>query len=181
MKDNSIKLQRLIEELLDYQRALHAAAALAPRKLALDTLVREVARGHELAAQAKGQRLDLELERVHVNADPEKLRSIVDNLIGNAVKFTPAGGSVAVLARSSGDEAVIDVIDSGPGVPAEERESIFDSFFRGRAKASARVEGSGLGLAIAREFVEAHGGKISVLAEERGAHFRVALPRRMAA
>ncbi len=181
MKDNSIKLQRLIEELLDYQRALHAVAALAPRKLALDTLVREVARGHELAAQAKGQRLDLELERVHVNADPEKLRSIVDNLIGNAVKFTPAGGSVAVLARSSGDEAVIDVIDSGPGVPAEERESIFDSFFRGRAKASTRVEGSGLGLAIAREFVEAHGGKISVLAEERGAHFRVALPRRMAA
>jgi len=181
MKDNSIKLQRLIEELLDYQRALHAAAALAPRRLSLDALVREVARGHELAAQAKGQRLALELERVQVNADPEKLRSIVDNLIGNAVKFTPAGGSVEVLARSSGDEAVIDVIDSGPGVPAEERDSIFDSFFRGRAKASARVEGSGLGLAIAREFVEAHGGRISVLAEERGAHFRVALPRRMAA
>ena len=181
MKDNSIKLQHLIEELLDYQRALHAAAALAPRRLALDTLVREVAQGHELAAQAKGQRLALELERVQVNADPEKLRSIVDNLIGNAVKFTPAGGSVAVSARSSGDEALIDVIDSGPGVPAEERESIFDSFFRGRANASSRVEGSGLGLAIAREFVEAHGGKISVLAEERGAHFRVALPRRMAA
>ena len=181
MKDNSIKLQRLIEELLDYQRALHAAAALAPRRLALDALVREVARSHELAAQAKGQRLALELERVQVNADPEKLRSIVDNLIGNAVKFTPPGGSVAVSARSNGSEALIDVIDSGPGVPAEERESIFDSFFRGRAKASARVEGSGLGLAIAREFVEAHGGRISVLAEERGAHFRVALPRRMAA
>ena len=181
MKDNSVKLQRLIEELLDYQRALHAAAALAPRRLALDTLVREVARSHELAAQAKGQKLALELERVQVNADPEKLRSIIDNLIGNAVKFTPAGGNVAVLARSSGDDAVIDVIDSGPGVPAEERDSIFDSFFRGRAKASARVEGSGLGLAIAREFVEAHGGKISVLAEERGAHFRVAFPRRLAA
>ena len=181
MKDNSVKLQRLIEELLDYQRALHAAAALAPRQLALDALVREVARSHELAAQAKGQKLALELERVQVNADPEKLRSIVDNLIGNAVKFTPAGGSVAVSARSSGDEALIDVIDSGPGVPAEERDSIFDSFFRGRAKASARVEGSGLGLAIAREFVEAHGGRISVLAEERGAHFRVALPRRGAA
>jgi len=181
MKDNSIKLQRLIEELLDYQRALHAAAALAPRRFALDTLVREVARAHELAAQAKGQKLVLELERVQVNADPEKLRSIVDNLIGNALKFTPPGGSVAVLACSSGDDAVIDVIDSGPGVPAEERDSIFDSFFRGRAKASARVEGSGLGLAIAREFVEAHGGRISVLAEERGAHFRVALPRRMAA
>lgn len=181
MKDNSVKLQRLIEELLDYQRALHAAAALAPRKLALDTLVREVARSHELAAQAKGLRITVNAEAGSVVADPEKLRSVVDNLVGNAVKFTPAGGSVSVLARSRGDEALIDVIDSGPGVPPEERDSIFDSFFRGRAKASARVEGSGLGLAIAREFVEAHGGKISVLAEERGAHFRVALPRRLAA
>ena len=181
MKDNSIKLQRLIEELLDYQRALHAAAALTPRKLALDALVREVARSHELAAQAKGLHVKVNAEAGSVVADPEKLRSVVDNLLGNAVKFTPAGGSVEVVARSSGDQAFIDVIDSGPGVPVEERESIFDSFFRGRAKASTRVEGSGLGLAIAREFVEAHGGKISVLAEERGAHFRVALPRRMAA
>jgi two-component system sensor histidine kinase GlrK len=181
MRDNSVKLQRLIEELLDYQRALHAAAALEMRPVSLQSLVQEAMRSHELAAQAKGLRIAVEAQAATVDADPEKLRSVVDNLIGNAVKFTPAGGNVAVLARSSGDEALIDVIDSGPGVPAEERDSIFDSFFRGRAKASARVEGSGLGLAIAREFVEAHGGRISVLAEERGAHFRVALPRRKAA
>jgi two-component system sensor histidine kinase GlrK len=93
------------------------------------------------------------------------------------VKFTPAGGSITVLARANGGEALIDVIDSGPGVPAEERESIFDSFFRGRAKANSRVEGTGLGLAIAREFAEAHGGRISVVAEGSGGHFRVRLPR----
>jgi two-component system sensor histidine kinase GlrK len=140
--------------------------------------VREVAQSHELAAEAKGLRMAVDAQAATVEADPEKLRSIIDNLIGNAVKFTPAGGSVSVLARSSGDEALIDVIDSGPGVPPEERDSIFDSFFRGRAKSGARVEGSGLGLAIAREFVEAHGGRISVLGEPSGAHFRVALPRR---
>jgi two-component system sensor histidine kinase GlrK len=181
MKDNSIKLQRLIEELLDYQRALHAAAALQVKPVSLKSVVQEAMRAHELAAQAKGLRIEVDAQATTVQVDPEKLRSVVDNLVGNAVKFTPAGGSVAVLARASGDQALIDVIDSGPGVPVEERDSIFDSFFRGRAKASARVEGSGLGLAIAREFVEAHGGKISVLAEERGAHFRVALPRRLAA
>jgi len=181
MKDNSIKLQRLIEELLDYQRALHAAAALEVRMVSLDTVVHEAAQPHELAAQAKGLRVAIDAEAATLEADPDKLRSIVDNLIGNAVKFTPAGGSVSVLARSSGDQTLIDVIDSGPGVPAEERESIFDSFFRGRARAGGRVEGSGLGLAIAREFVEAHGGRISVLAEARGGHFRVALPRRIAA
>jgi two-component system sensor histidine kinase GlrK len=181
MKDNSIKLQRLIEELLDYQRALHAAAALQVQSIALKPLIQEAMRAHELAAQAKGLHIELDAQSATVEADPEKLRSVVDNLIGNAVKFTPAGGHVSVHARSSGDQALIDVIDSGPGVPAEERESIFDSFFRGRARGHGRVDGSGLGLAIAREFVEAHGGKISVLAEARGGHFRVALPRRIAA
>jgi len=144
-------------------------------------VVQEAAQSHELAAQAKGLRVAIDAEPATLEADPDKLRSIFDNLIGNAIKFTPAGGSVSVLARLSGDQTLIDVIDSGPGVPAEEREAIFDSFFRGTARAGARVEGSGLGLAIVREFVEAHGGKISVLAEARGGHFRVALPRRVAA
>jgi len=180
MRDNSVKLQRLIEDLLDYQRALHTAASLAPRTVALESLVREVAGSHGLAIQAKGQRLDLDLARVSVEADPEKLRSILDNLIGNAVKFTPSGGLISVAVRASGEEAEIDVIDSGPGVPEEERESIFNSFFRGRAKASGPIAGSGLGLAIAREFAEAHGGRIRVLAEDGGGHFRVTLPRKSA-
>jgi two-component system sensor histidine kinase GlrK len=180
MRDNSVKLQRLIEDLLDYQRALHTAASLEPRSVALESLVREVTGSHELAMQAKGQRLGLDLARVNVEADPEKLRSILDNLIGNAVKFTPAGGLISVVVRSSGEEAEIDVIDSGPGVPEEERESIFNSFFRGRAKASGPIAGSGLGLAIAREFAEAHGGRIRVLPEDGGGHFRVTLPRRSA-
>jgi two-component system sensor histidine kinase GlrK len=178
MRDNSVKLQRLIEDLLDYQRALHAAASLLPRPLALDAVIREVTRGHELAMQAKRQQLALELERLHVEADAEKLRSILDNVLGNAVKFTPPGGSIAVSARAEGGEAVIDVVDSGPGVPAEERDAIFQSFFRGRAPAGGRVEGTGLGLAIAREFAEAHGGRISVVARSHGGHFRIVLPRR---
>jgi two-component system sensor histidine kinase GlrK len=178
MRDNSVKLQRLIEDLLDYQRALHSAASLQPRTVALDALVQDVARPHRLAVQAKGQRLDLDLDKVSVEADPEKLRSIIDNLLGNAVKFTPAGGTIRVLTRAVDREAMVDVIDSGPGVPLEERESIFESFFRGRAKASGRIEGTGLGLAIAREFVEAHGGRISVVGETSGGHFRITLPRK---
>jgi two-component system sensor histidine kinase GlrK len=183
MRDNSVKLQRLIEDLLDYQRALHAAASLEPRPIALDALVREVVRSHELAMRAKAQALTLDLDEVTVEADPEKLRSILDNLLGNAVKFTPGGGTISVAARAAGGagaEAVIDVVDSGPGVPTEERDVIFNSFFRGRAKASGRIEGTGLGLAIAREFVEAHGGRISVVPRKNGGHFRVTLPRKAA-
>jgi two-component system sensor histidine kinase GlrK len=178
MRDNSVKLQRLIEDLLDYQRALHAAASLLPRPLALDGVIREVMRGHQLAMQAKRQDLALELERLNVEADAEKLRSILDNVLGNAVKFTPPGGSIAVTSRSDGTDAVIDVVDSGPGVPPEERDSIFQSFFRGRAPAGGRVEGTGLGLAIAREFAEAHGGRISVVTRANGGHFRIVLPRK---
>jgi two-component system sensor histidine kinase GlrK len=184
MRDNSVKLQRLIEELLDYQRALHAAASLEMKTLVLDKLVTEAVRGHQLAAASKGLRLLIDAESATLDADPEKLRSIVDNLISNAVKFTPPGGTISVKARAAAGEAVIEVMDSGPGVPPEERESIFNLFFRGRTQAkngsSGGVKSSGLGLAIARELVEAHGGQIAVVADGTGGHFRVTLPRRSA-
>src|SRR6267142_341649 len=156
MRDNSVKLQRLIEELLDYQRALHAAASLEVRLVELNELVRDAAQSHELAAQAKGLRLTIDAHSATLEADPQKLRSIVDNLISNAVKFTPPGGTISVRARALAGEAVIEVMDTGPG-----------------------SKGSGLGLAIARELVEAHGGQIAVVAGG-GGHFRVTLPRRSA-
>lgn len=180
IRDNSVRLQRLIEDLLDYQRALHAASSLEVSTVKLDALVREVADAHRLAALAKGQRVSLELAPVAVQGDAEKLRSIVDNLLGNAVKFTPPGGSISVRSREADGRVTIEVIDSGPGVPPVEREAVFESFFRGRAKAGGRVEGSGLGLAIAREYVEAHGGRIALVAEASGGHFRVTLPKRPA-
>ncbi|HEY7240920.1 MAG TPA: ATP-binding protein [Burkholderiales bacterium] len=181
VRDNSVKLQRLIEELLDYQRALHAAASLEVKPVGLDSLVTEAVRAHELAARSKDLRLEIDAEAAMLEGDPEKLRSIIDNLVSNAVKFTPPGGRITVKARVQSGEAVIEVIDSGPGVPPEERESIFDLFFRGRGKGEGtRIKGSGLGLAIARELVEAHGGRIAVVPEGRGGHFRVTLPRRSA-
>jgi len=180
MRDNSIKLQRLIEELLDYQRALHAAASLEVKTVVLDVLVGEAVREHELAARAKGLTLEIDAQAASLEADPDKLRSVVDNLISNAVKFTPPGGRILVRARVASGEAMIEVLDSGPGVPAEERESIFKLFFRGRNKADSGMKSSGLGLAIARELIEAHGGHIAVVAEGVGGHFRVTLPRRSA-
>jgi two-component system sensor histidine kinase GlrK len=108
------------------------------------------------------------------------LRSIVDNLLGNAIKFTPAGGIISIRASEGDGGVVIEVIDSGPGVPVVERDAVFESFFRGRAKSGGHIEGTGLGLAIAREYVEAHGGRIALVAEGPGAHFRVTLPKRPA-
>src|SRR6185295_5553173 len=166
LRDNSVKLQRLIEELLDYQRALHAAASLEVKTVVLDALVGEAARAHELAARAKGLTLEIDAQPATLEADPDKLRSVVDNLISNAVKFTPPGGRILVRARVASGEAMIEVLDSGPGVPLEEHDSIFNLFFRGRNKADSGMKSSGLGLAIARELVEAHGGHIAVVPED---------------
>ena len=180
MRDNSAKLQRLIEELLDYQRVLHAAAVLETQPVALDALLREVAHSHGLSAAAKGLQFALELPPLRLEADREKLRSVFDNLVGNAVKFTPRGGRVTLRLQDLGNDVLVEVVDTGPGVPPEERETIFDTFFRGRVRGSARVESSGLGLAIAREFTEAHRGRIDLVAGGPGGHFRVRLPKRAA-
>ena len=180
LRENAIKLQGMIEDLLDYQRSLHSAATLDAERIALEPLLRSSVQAHRLAAAAKGQRLVVEVAPATVWADATKLRSIVDNLLGNAIKFTPSGGVITLLAQERGGEVEIDVIDTGPGVPMEEREAIFDAFFRGRAGASGRAEGTGLGLAIARDFVKAHGGRIEVVPGSTGGHFRVLLPMRPA-
>jgi two-component system, NtrC family, sensor histidine kinase GlrK len=180
MRDNSVKLQRLIEELLGYQRALHAASGLQIGALSLEGLLRQSVRSHQLAAQAKAQRVELDVVPVTLWADAAKLRSVIDNLLGNAVKFAPTGGDIRIRARESEGQVTIDVFDSGPGVPVEEREVIFEAFYRGRAGAFGRAEGTGLGLAIAREFTEAHGGRIQIISGGRGGHFRITLPLRPA-
>lgn len=182
LRDNSLKLQTMIDDLLDYQRALHSAATLNGEAIALEPLLREAVSAHGLEAQAKGQRIVLEaVPEAMLWGDAGKLRSVVDNLVGNAVKFTPQGGTITVAAIEHLADVQIDVIDTGPGVPAEEREAIFDAFFRGRAGNGGRGHGhgTGLGLAIARDFVKAHGGHIEVIpADGGGGHFRVALPKR---
>jgi len=119
---------------------------------------------------------------VAIRFDRERIVQLVTNLVGNAVKFTPPGGTVAVEVRDEPEAAVIEVADTGPGIPPGELPRIFDRFYRGTNVGEARASGSGLGLAIARSIVEMHGGFIevaSVLGE--GTVFRVVMPRQGAA
>ena len=177
MSQNSLRLQKLIEELLNFQQASLAANTLDLQPVVLEVLVDKVLLTHRLAAQARGIRFQKILPPVQVEGDPEKLRVVVDNLVTNAIKFSPQGGVVRVLLQSGEGQAVLDVVDEGPGVAESEREKIFDAFFRGK-RAAERAEGSGLGLAIAREYVTAHRGRIELVpGAEGGAHFRVTLPK----
>jgi signal transduction histidine kinase len=115
---------------------------------------------------------------VSARFDHERMIQLVSNLVGNALKFTPAGGEVRIQLAEAADEVVITVSDTGPGIPADELPRIFERFYRGTNVGEARASGSGLGLAISRSIVEMHGGSIDVASVEgQGATFVVRLPR----
>lgn len=177
LQHNSIRLQTLIEGLIDYHRAQEGLARLDAVPVRLDRIVEQVLDTHKLAAHARGVRAELLVHPLTMNADSDKLRVVVDNLVSNAIKYSPDGGTISLSLSRHGDSVILDVCDAGPGIPAEDRERIFEWFYRGEHGHQGRVRGSGLGLAIARELVIAHRGRIEVIEDGAGgAHFRVTLP-----
>lgn len=176
LDQNSRRLQQLIEELINYQQAGFAASSIDPHPVALDVVCTQVLRTHRLVAAARAIRFERKLVPLLVEGDGDKLRVVLDNLITNAIKFSPREGVIRVDLDKRDGRAVIDVIDQGPGVAAEEREHIFEPFFRGTRARRGTVKGSGLGLAIAKEYVLAHRGRIEVVDQGAGGHFRVTLP-----
>ena len=107
-----------------------------------------------------------------------KLRLILENLLSNAIKYSPRGGTIHVSAHAEGEVFVLDVADSGPGIPAEDRARIFDAFYTGKP-ADRSVKGTGIGLSVVMEFVTVHGGSVEIVdGEFAGAHFRIRLPLR---
>jgi two-component system sensor histidine kinase GlrK len=106
------------------------------------------------------------------------LRIILDNLLSNAIRFSPPGGTVLATARADGACCDLEVTDEGPGIAREVRDRMFDPFYQGRHTAEGLVRGTGIGLSVVREFVHAHGGTVEVVddAGKRGARLRVRLP-----
>jgi len=126
--------------------------------------------------EAAGIALDRRLAPVSVLADAGRLHQVVTNLLTNALKFTPSGGRVNLQTAPAGAEAVLEVTDTGPGIPADELPRIFDRFWRGRS--AAHISGSGIGLAVAAELASAHGGSLQARSESgRGAQLILTLPR----
>ena len=139
---------------------------------------------HKLAAFARMVTFDARLKPVFVIGHAERIRTIVDNLVSNAIKYSPRSGVIRLELGVQQDFAVLDVIDQGRGVDPNERERIFESFYQGKAPTEGRVKGSGLGLAIAREYALAQGGRVEVRERAdaaRGADFRLWLPLASAA
>jgi two-component system sensor histidine kinase GlrK len=178
VRENTLQLQKLIEDLLTYHQT-RALEALAIETVPLPEVVGQVLREHKLAAFARMVTFDAQLPSANVVGDPDRIRTIVDNLVSNAIKYSPRSGVIGIRLALEPGFAVLDVIDQGHGVDPRERDQIFDSFYQGKPPTEGRVKGSGLGLAIAREYAVAQGGRIEVqdrADRQRGAQFRLWLP-----
>jgi heavy metal sensor kinase len=172
------RLTRLVESLLILTRADSGKVQLAPEALDLGALVGHVIDQLRVLADDKHQELRFRAPvRVHVRGDTALIRHALMNLIHNAIKYTPNGGTISVEVNAAGGGAMIEVRDTGPGIPATHQDRIFDRFYRVDTSRSREAGGVGLGLAIARWAVEANGGQIELASDVTdGSLFRVILP-----
>ena len=176
LHSNSLRLQRLIEDLLSFSITQSTQPLTGVAAVRLDRMAASVLNEHTLAIRSKSLEVVQELEPLEVTGDPDKLRTVLDNLVSNAVKYSPTRGRLWLRVRRSEQNALIEVQDQGPGIPSQERERVFEAFFQGEAPYEGHVKGTGLGLSIAREYVRSHHGDIHVIDQERGALLRVQLP-----
>ena len=179
---NGLKLQQLIENLLSFSAWQAKSEILSLSDFPIRALVISVAKEQRLALKAADIQLRLEVEDVIVNADREKMRTVLDNLLSNAVKFTPPGGLVTIRARQTAKGFELEFADTGPGIPLEEQPRIFEAFFQGRREQGGFVAGTGIGLSVVMECVQAHDGQVEIVnsGEFPGAHFRISIPQHRA-
>ncbi|MCK9283696.1 MAG: HAMP domain-containing histidine kinase [Rhodocyclaceae bacterium] len=173
--ENSQRLRQLIEDLLNYSAAEFEQSALRRQRFPLRELIQTVIETQRLAWSARELQIDVDVPEMILNADRERIRTVLDNLLSNAIKFSPPQSCIRIVAHRDGNEAVVEVADQGPGIAAEDRDRVFDPFYQGRTPSSGALKGSGLGLSIAREHVLSHGGRI-VLPPGPGGRFEVRLP-----
>ncbi len=176
IKDRAKHLASLAANTLTMSRIEAGGLPLEPRDFRIADLLRTLVDTRSTGSPCTLS-LDARGDDVVVHADPERIHEVLDNLVGNAVKYSPAGSDVRVGIWREGSVARISVTDQGPGIAAADLPSLFQKFNRLSAARASRVTGSGLGLYICRSIVEAHGGRIWVESEPgQGSTFHVALP-----
>ncbi|MGW6717458.1 sensor histidine kinase [Streptomyces sp. NPDC054995] len=191
--EEAVLLQHIIDDLQDLAAADAGVLRLHPESVEVRELLSQVAAAHQARAENAGVTLTVAAATTApdpsalsaLSADPVRLRQAVGNLVSNAVRHTPEGGRVTLTAYVAGPDAsgqsggtvVIEVTDTGSGIPADDLPHVFDRFWRAEKSRSRRTGGSGLGLAIVRKLVEAHGGTVEATSTEgEGSTFALRLP-----
>jgi len=171
------RLLSLISDLLLMAQVESGGVQLDRDVIDLAALAEDCVAASRPTADKRRVMLAAELQTAFVDGDRRWLSEMIDNLLSNALKFTPEGGSVTVRVERAESAARLEVVDTGIGIPPEEQDQLFSKFFRTRAAVKRAVQGTGLGLSIVKAIVDAHGGEIALESEvSKGSTFRVTLP-----
>ncbi|MFF3582466.1 sensor histidine kinase [Streptomyces mirabilis] len=186
LHEEAVLLQRVIDDLQDLAAADAGTLALHREAVRADELLAQVVAAHRVGAEAAGIGLRTGTDGTSaptgrgtawIDADPVRMRQALGNLVSNAIRHTPDGGTITLSAREEEDQVVIEVADTGSGIAAEDVPSVFDRFWRAEKSRSRRTGGSGLGLSIVRQLVAVHGGTVAVASElGAGSVFTLRLP-----
>jgi signal transduction histidine kinase len=177
IREEARALLRLILNLLDISKSEQARLTATRSSVDLDALTRDITESFELRARAAQLSVERQIDVPRIQADPDLLRRVLENLLDNALRHSPPGSRVRLTAVADGDATVIRVADQGRGIAAAERERVFEPFVQGSTEQALTVRTNrGLGLAFCRIAVEAHGGVISIEDGQPGAVFCVRIP-----
>jgi two-component system sensor histidine kinase GlrK len=176
LQHNVLSLQEQIESLLTLNAAAFEARRLQIAPTRLNKLLAGVVQRRELHSQSRQLKVVIDATDETAMLDAEKMAVVLDNLLSNAIDFSPNNGVVRLTVGHVDGFWRFECIDQGPGVAEEDRQRIFDPFVQGQRMAPAPRQGSGVGLSIVRELVRAMGGSVFLVPQDAGAHFRVDIP-----
>ncbi len=184
LQQNSLELTKLIENLLDFAAWQQHHAKLEYERFDLTALLEAIVARQRLTIEGKQLDVVIPDKPFTITADRDRMHLIIDNLLANAVKFSPAGGTITLAAQREVDATFIHVADQGPGVAEDERQAIFNAFYQSsdsQLNADGALRGTGIGLSVVRDCVQAHGGRVEVgSAAGGGALFSLQIPDRHA-
>ena len=172
-----MELEQRIENLLSFSAWQQSKGQLTVGEFELASVVDTVVDNHQMEVVTKKLKVRMSLKQVTLLADREKVRMAIDNLVSNAVKYSPVGGRIGIRISRKAERVMVDIMDEGPGIPNDERDRIFEPFFQGGVPPGRHVRGTGIGLSVVHDCMESHGGKVGVRVRPTGgAHFRITLP-----
>ncbi|HRQ71985.1 MAG TPA: ATP-binding protein [Phycisphaerales bacterium] len=179
INQESRRLERIVSDMLSVAEIEAGQLRLVEDDVRLDAVFAELEADYRAQAEEKtlDLRFDLPPKLPVIQGDRDKIALALHNLIGNALKYTPSGGSVRVIVAEDEENFTVDVVDTGIGISPEDAERVFDKFYRAKDRRVAELTGTGLGLALAREVIRLHGGDVTVQSElDKGSTFTLSIP-----
>jgi two-component system sensor histidine kinase GlrK len=177
--NNVDKLKTVSDELVRYSQIHSNLDMNIKATINMEYLLDSVIKDFQSELQAKSISLKKLVRPVEITGVEEQLRSVIDKLLSNAIKYSPVGGEIRIMLRDSGMQMELEIEDEGPGIDPNERSHVFEPFFRGKSAENDDVDDPGLGLAIVREYVNNHQGKIDIIdsrQDQQGARIRIQIP-----